>query len=537
MNRLPSLPVGTTSFPTMRKFNEICVDKTDLIHELARSRSKVFLARPRRFGKTLLVSTFESLFAHGLRDFQGLAIEKLWTDQTYRVVRLDFSCLREFEDYPDFEAAFAEMLARTFLKHGCAPSSSPLSTLSLSTLRLSALSLWADWLESFEEGSLVLLIDECDAPLTACLDQPELLAKVDRFLSLFFGFIKTHEGVLRFFFMTGVTKIGNAGGIFGGFNSIVDISLDPAYGTLLGFTRDELTDYFSSDLAEAAKVLHLSESELLEQLAAYYGGYSFDQWASTHVFCPWSVIRFLANPKLGFENYWFQSGGQPAVLQKYLRNHPLSDPSCFAKPITIGKEQLSLSSSYENLQLEVLLVQAGYLSIQSATASDFIVDYPNREVALSMARLYAQELLGGRNIERHGGLEISEVLGSASAKDVVEQFNLVFNAIDYKDYPIRDEASCRSHLQVLLLGAAMLPSVETHNAKGRSDLSVVVGRRHWIFEIKFARRGDDPTKLLDMACRQMRDRRYDKVIAGKEVLPVALLFSDEARRIVAWKSL
>lgn len=418
------------------------------------------------------------------------------------------------------------MLARSFRKHGCAPSSS----------RISTLGLWADWLESFKEGTLVLLIDEYDAPLTACLDQPELLGKVQRFLSLFFGWIKTHEGVLRFLFLTGVTKIGNAG-IFSDFNGIVDISLDPAYGTLLGFTRDELTDYFSSDLAEAAKVLQVSESELLEQLASYYGGYSFDQWASTHVFCPWSVIRFLANPKVGFENYWFQSGGQPAVLQKHLRNHPLSDPSNFAKPIVIKKDQLSISSSYENLQLEVLLVQAGYLSIQSATASDFIVDYPNREVALSMARLYAQELLGGRHIEKHGGLEIAEVLERASVKDVVEQFNLVFNAIDYKDYPIRDEASCRSHLQVLLLGAAMLPSVETHNAKGRSDLSVMVSRRHWIFEIKFARRGDDPTKLLDMACRQMQDRRYDKVISGKEVLPVALVFSDEARRIVAWKSL
>lgn len=150
-----------------------------------------------------------------------------------------------------------------------------------------------------------------------------------------------------------------------------------------------------------------------------------------------------------------------------------------------------------------------------------------------MARLYAQALLGGRHIEKHGGLEIAEVLERASVKDVVEQFNLVFNAIDYKDYPIRDEASCRSHLQVLLLGAAMLPSVETHNAKGRSDLSVMVSRRHWIFEIKFARLGDDPTKLLDMACRQMQDRRYNKVISGKEVLPVALVFSDEARRIVA----
>lgn len=109
--------------------------------------------------------------------------------------------------------------------------------------------------------------------------------------------------------------------------------------------------------------------------------------------------------------------------------------------------------------------------------------------------------------------------------------------MDDKDYPIRDDASCRTHLQVLLLGAAMLPSVETHDAKGRSDLSVTVGRRQWIFDITFARRNDDPTKLLDAACRRMRDRRYDKVISGKEVLPVALLFGDEARRIVAWKSL
>ena len=129
------------------------------------------------------------------------------------------------------------------------------------------------------------------------------------------------------------------------------------------------------------------------------------------------------------------------------------------------------------------------------------------------------------------------MLERASAKDVVEALNLVFNAMDDKGYPIRDDASCRTHLQVLLLGAAMLPSVETHDAQGRSDLSVTVGRRHWIFDITFARRNDDPTKLLDAACRRMRDRRYDKVISGKEVLPVALLFGDEARRIVAWKSL
>lgn len=186
--------------------------------------------------------------------------------------------------------------------------------------------------------------------------------------------------------------------------------------------------------------------------------------------------------------------------------------------------------SRNSRQLEVLLVQAGYLSIQSATASDFIVDYPNREVALSMARLYAQELLGGRHIEKHGGLEIAEVLERASVKDVVEALNLVFDAMDCKDYPIRDEASCRSHLQVLLLGAAMLTSVETHDAKGRSDLSVMVSRRHWIFEIKFARRGDDPTKLLDMACRQMQDRRYDEVISGKE-----WRLSSATRRAGSWR--
>lgn len=217
--------------------------------------------------------------------------------------------------------------------------------------------------------------------------------------------------------------------------------------------------------------------------------------------------------------------------------HPLSRPSSFAKPIAINKDQLSISGSHDNLPLEALLVQAGYLSIQSATASSFIVNYPNRDVALSMARLYAQTLLGGRKIEKLGRLEIAEVLERASVEDVVEALNLVFNAMDDKDYPIRDDASCRSHLQVLLLGAAMLPSVETHDAEGRCGLSVVVGRRHWIFEIQFARRGDDPTKLLDAACRRMRDRRYDEVIAGKEMLPVALLFSDEARRIMAWKSL
>ena len=183
---LQPLPLSFSGFSLLRERGRIYVDKTALIHSLCESdgSQQVFLARPRRFGKSLLVSTFESLFKYGLRDFKGLAIEKLWTDKTYPVVHLDLSATREFSDFATFKLLFERILLRRFRKTGFVYD--PLA-------EDDVIGQLDDWLDGLSDNSLVVLIDEYDAPLTACLHQTELFTQVQSAMSRHFLMLKEHS--------------------------------------------------------------------------------------------------------------------------------------------------------------------------------------------------------------------------------------------------------------------------------------------------------------------------------------------------------
>ena len=521
------LPLGRSTFSTLRAKNEIYVDKTDLIYRLACHDSKIFLVRPRRFGKSLLVSTFESLFKYGLRDFEGLIIEKFWNDKTYPVIRLDFSELKEFDSAAQFSTNFNEMLRLKFASAGFScEKNEPFLILKLS-----------DWLSGLEPSSLVILVDEYDAPLTACLDQPELFAGVRSLMSQFFLTLKANEGCQRFFFMTGITKFSSTS-IFSAFNNLQDISLDPFYGELLGYTEEELVSNFDDYLSLAAQTLNLTKVEILDHLREHYDGFCFDEKAQCHVYCPWSVLNFFNRPDRGFQNYWYSSGGQPTVLLKYLVNHALSQPISYSENKEVRLSALNAARQYDEIGLDALLTQAGYYTIREVTVDQYaVLGYPNQEVAVSMAQLYADELLKGKPLRSTGSKPLSVVMMLATAKEVVDQFNAALSAIDYQRYPIVDEASCRAYLQVLLIGAAMIPRVEVHNALGRSDMEVQVGLRHWVFEFKFAQKSSEVETLLNEALSQIQSRRYGETGDGKELIRVALVFNAEQRRFSAWKVL
>ncbi len=200
-------------------------------------------------------------------------------------------------------------------------------------------------------------------------------------------------------------------------------------------------------------------------------------------------------------------------------------------------DQLGEAGISGEREVEALLFQAGYLTIREMRSNGFaVLGYPNREVAVSMAQLYAGELLKGKPIEGVGEPLISETMAAGTLDDVVRRFNQAVGAIDYLRYPIKDEAACRAYLQVLLIGAAMLPKVENHSALGRSDLEVDVGARRWVFEIKFARKSSDAQKCFEEAAKQISARRYGMTYSGKEILRAALVFSGQERRFAAWKS-
>ena len=522
-----NLPLGTSDFKALRQAQQLYVDKTELVYRLASvPGGKYFLIRPRRFGKSLLVSTFESLFKSGLEDFQGLAIEKSWTDKTYDVVRLDFSEVKEFATIEEFKEKFYKRTASKLNSAG-------FPKLEKSDDFITQFSLW---LSSLRRRSFVLLVDEYDAPLTACLDKKELFDRVRAVMSEFFLSIKSNEGCLRFFFVTGITKLSQTS-IFSAFNSLEDISMISMYGTLLGYTEAEIKRYFADYLDNAAEILQISEKGVLDELRRHYDGFSFDAKAGSHVYCPWSVLNFLKHPEMGFRNYWYTSGGQPTVLMKFLANNALSDPKAYAESMEVRLSDLDAARQYGEMSLEVLLTQAGYFTIKQVTDDGYLIlGYPNQEVALSMAQLYADELLRGQRIRKLGSPSLNEILETGSLDSVVEQFNSALEAIDYQRYPITDEASCRAYLQVLLIGAAMMPKVESHSALGRSDLEVYAGSRLWAFEIKYAKNKSDIKPLLHKAKEQMRSHRYGLTEQHREVLRAALVFDQDERRFVAWES-
>ena len=359
-----SLPLGTSDFPTLRRNDMIYVDKTELIHSLASKRGKFFLARPRRFGKSLLVSTFQSLFAEGLKDFSGLAVEKLWKDKTYKVVRLDFSGLKVFESSQQFERDLRSVLWSAF---------SPLGfSLTHGEERIGFYDQFEAWLLTLGPDALVLLIDEYDTPLTAHLDDESTFEAIRNHLDRFYTKLKSAERAFRFFFMTGITKVSNTS-IFSALNDVADISLDVKYGSLLGLTEEEITRDFDEYLTSAERTLQVDRPQLLHDLKEYYDGFCFDRRSANHVYCPWSIFNFFSKPEEGYLNYWYASGGQPAVLLNYLKKRKLANPFHFDESREIRLSELISAREYKDIRIESLLTQTGYLTIRQVRSNGFAV--------------------------------------------------------------------------------------------------------------------------------------------------------------------
>ena len=391
----------------------------------------------------------------------------------------------------------------------------------------------SDWLTAQEKNSLVLLIDEYDAPLTSCLNNKTIFKEVRRALSAFYSVLKSNEGALRFAFITGITKF-NKTSIFSELNNLSDLSLNVEYGTLLGYTYSETQKYFSGYLDNAASLLGISRGELTEELIKHYDGFCFERTAKEHVFAPWSMLNFLSSPRNGFVDYWFESGGRPAALVQYLKSHTLRDPEEYGKEKSIALNLLTGSANVNTLSDIGLLTQAGYLTLKRVVGLTAFVAYPNAEVAAAMAQLYSERLLQGQTLEQVGADNVALRLAEEDPEGVVHLFNRIFTSIDYQNYPVRDEATVRAFIQIFLSGAGFSPHIEVHNSQGRSDLEVTVQNRHFVFEFKVARKEESSEEKLEEGLKQMRKRSYGLQHADQEQLRMVLVFSIPKRKFDKW---
>ena len=521
---LPALPLGASNFKSLRLRKQLYVDKTALVYELAHRAEKFFLTRPRRFGKSLLVSTFASLFQDGLKDFSGLAIEKLWKDKTYNVVEIDFSEAKNFRDVQEFSQKLDSTLEDAFVPVGFRRDARSEKTL------VQQLSFW---LKTQPNNSLVLLIDEYDAPQTACLDNEELFVSVRTLLASFYAIVKSNDACWRFVFMTGIAKF-NQTGIFSELNNFTDISLDPLFAPLLGYTEEDIDQYFSDYVQEAAAALNLSTEEIRRQLRENYDGYCFDDEASRHLYAPWSVLQFFSRPSRGFLNYWMKSGGRLSMLQRYLHSHSLKAPEEYAEEKEVSYDDLDASTDFDGISDVVLLTQAGYLTIKQRSGRFFRVGYPNKEVADSLAGLYTDTLLSNRSFDSYGAGELAQAVCQGDADLLFDQVNHAFAGIDYQQHPIANEKHCQAFLLVFLKGLGFPAVSEQHGALGRSDLEVEAPKVHWVLELKYQHKDESVDTLLTQAAAQLEEKQYG-ASSVKPLVRVAAVFSEEKRQFVRWQ--
>lgn len=526
------LPKGMVSFHTLRKNHMLYVDKTAQVFELAKEPAYVFISRPRRFGKTLLLNTFESLFKYGLADFKGLDIESLWDEQDESnrdclILHLDFSefCAKSVEEFKDhFFYALNSFMNDNPMGE---PSNGPQGN-------ADTLDRFSAWLKRFNDkfsSKLVLLIDEYDAPLNSVLDDGKVFDDIKEVLSSFYLRVKSHSGALRFMFITGICRYRHTT-IFSGFNNLDDITMDSSYGTLLGYTEDELRRDFMPYLERAAAALNLSVEECISRMKDNYDGFCFDSRASTHVFSPWSVIKFLAKPVDGFANYWYGSAGTPTVLTNYVRGHALRDPEEYGQDHVISAKLLNSAKELSDLDDISLLTQTGYLSIKSVTATgNLVVNYPNRELTVSMACLYADADIPLE--ERDIFAELFLLFDEKKPEFFVKGLNSFIGKLSYERYRMPDEDAVQGMLCLCLRACGLTADIEVRNIHGRSDLEVKVDDKYFVLELKYAREGDNPDTLLSQAVSQIKEKHYGEYsFPDLKHIRMALVFSGKDRQFV-----
>jgi hypothetical protein len=362
--------------------------------------------------------------------------------------------------------------------------------------------------------------------------------KIRNILSDYYVQLKANEPYMRFLFMTGISKFTKTG-VFSKLNNLNDLSMDEEFGTMLGYTEKELTEYFNEHLTFCANKIKISVDELIDRLRGYYDGFCFD--GVHRVYNPFSMLNFLHSAE--FDNYWMESAN-PQIIADYMKNKHLTVEQFRMMPVS--RDFVRNPGDIDTSPPENFLYQAGYLTLRERIDRDYLLDYPNVEVLNSMSRLVASNMIrsgGGEFIDFR--TSIIDALTEDDCELFVETINRLLASIPYDDYinaekqgrrinrkkMLTMEWLYRSTILAFLRGCGVLTFGEMHNSKGRSDLLVIYNNIPWIIEIKIAR-NDDYAEKAQEAMAQINGRQYDGPYANAKKLAIAI--DEEKREIGEW---
>ena len=526
---------STGSFINFYLNNYIYVDKTKYIRDLIKLE-KVFISRPRRFGKSLTLDTIATLFETGVEPyFKGTWIYDKWTEPTYPVLRLNFLDLDKYslEHFKQKLNAIISSFARDINVKNYEEKVEPEDTIYflLDELRK-------------EKRQIVILIDEYDCQMTANINNETLYKQFQEKIKSFYATIK-NKWPIKFLGITGVTRLKDVE-IFSIGSDIRDITNASAYSQMIGFTRDEIKKYYIDYLKLAASyenncsVDNVTDEQIesmLDMMAQNYDGYCFDEFYKKKVFSTWSVNTFfqtmIEKKKVQFGEYWYDNGGLPSILVNYLKTHEqnafeyLNKENTLSIPVNDFLNPTALTTINQN----VLMCQTGYLTLRSAlTSGDLTVDLgiPNGEIYKALNRLLAI------NFYKEGiyalAKGVRDLLDAGDIEDIIDRFNSVINSVSYDHFPINSEAAVQNYLYLFLIGAGIETTTESHSSKGRADLIIETKNRRLVFELKYAENETEAKTKLSEAVEQIKSRDYGNTEPKKnELLRIATVFNAEPK--------
>ena len=511
---MKKLPIGVQDFSKLREYDYLYIDKTELVHRLINTSPYLFLSRPRRFGKSLLVTTLKYLFQGRKELFSGLWIEDKIDWEPYPVIHVDMNAMNYRSNR--LEEEINDQMALIAQEHG---------------LELRA----SDYKNRFTEliqklstsnRKCVVLIDEYDKPITDLLEEPEQAAQHVKVLKNFYSTLKSQDNYIHFAFITGVSRYGKVS-IFSDLNNLLDVSMHDEYTTLVGYTPEEVELNFADYLEALSDRMKLSPTLLREGMRFWYNGYSWD--GQTSVYNPFSLLTFFLAGS--FRNYWF-STGTPTFLTQQLKREQIAS---YELAELLAPETLLASGDIQHVDIIALLFQTGYLTIKSAEAvawdePNYVLGFPNQEVAISFQRYLLAEYLE-EPINKTGRLHVLPLATSLERVDweaFFETVQTVFASIPYSLFD-KKEKYFHSIMHVLLGTTGLQTYSEVLTNRGRMDTVVVTPRHVLIFEFKI----DQPAAE---ALQQIREQGYTERFgqAEKETLLIGVSFSSEDRGVGEW---
>ncbi len=508
-------PIGIQNFESLRNDGYVYVDKTALIYRLVDEGRYYFLSRPRRFGKSLLISTLEAYLSGKKELFKGLAIEQLEKDWTeYLIFHLDLN-VGEYQSKESLYEKLDAFLTPLEEQYGTLPSLHEAGQRFEYVIR-----------QAYKKTGkrIVILVDEYDKPLLATIAHPELQDSFRTTLKAFYGVLKSMDGYIKFALLTGVTKFGKVS-VFSDLNNLIDLSMNRRYQSICGITKDEILKYFDESVHELADGYGISYDNALARLKEDYDGYHFVN-NGVDVYNPFSLLNTFANCEFG--RYWFETG-TPSYLVEVMKqdNYPLPD---------LTREQVTgdFLNSIDSMSTNPipLIYQSGYLTIKAYDGrfGFYTLGFPNKEVEEG----FADYLLPFYTNVKQGdsAFFIGNFIHDLELGHVDEFMCRMETMLADTSYKVVGDSELYFQNAFYLISRMLgfYTEVERETSNGRMDMTVKTKDYVYIFEFKLNGSADE-------ALRQINEKGYAKPFAldSRKLIKVGVNFSLEKRCIEEWK--